>query len=296
MKKILIIDGNWYLHRVWFTMRTTRDLHEALPYSFLSLVFKDACLLKTDRILIAFDGDKVFRKSIYPEYKANRDDPSDGTYVPSEKGGGDTFIKDKKEVYIYLSSLYALLNKLGIPWVQNAKYEADDVLASCADQYSPYVTVVLGAKDKDLYQVLGPKVTMFDSTHKPEPKVLDFKYAEKRKGVPISKMVDYQTLLGDKTDNIPALLTEAKVRNVLSSYTSITDWYKKGSKEDKKWLVKNQPQIIINKKLVKMSRDVPLPELAELIIPKYTASSKLSLPSPWYAYQSFIYPKSKGLF
>lgn len=283
-ERIFIVDGNWYLHRCYFTFKSSRPMEEVLPYSLLALVLKDAVQVKAPRVLVAFDGNSVFRYDIYKNYKASR----------SEKQASKESEEGYKDVYACLPQVRELFARCGVPLIQHKKYEADDVWASAAVQYSAMgYDVVGGGKDKDGFQVLKKGVRLYDSSAKPEPKYMTAEKAEKLKGVPVSKMIMYQTLLGDAIDDIPQVLSPAKAKAVCLKYKSIKDWFEKSDEETQRFIRSKQAQLMINNKLVTLKTDLALPDPAGLRPPKVQIEG---LNQWWYAHQELCWPKSKGLF
>lgn len=286
--RIFFVDANWYLHRTYFIMRTrtSRPLEEVLPHSFLSMVLKDAVAVKATHILIAFDGSSVFRYDIYPDYKRSR---SDKSKVEKEEEG-------YQDVYASLPNIRKLCAKIGVTLVQHKKYEADDFWASAAHQYSALgYDVVGGGKDKDGFQCLKKGVRLYDSSAKPEPKYMTAEKAEKLKGVPISKMIMLQTLLGDAIDDIPQVLSLAKAKAVCNKYKSVKDWMEKADKETRRFILANQAKLILNNKLVTLRTDLALPD-PEALKPAKNRHDDLNLSKWWYAHQDLCWPKTKGLF
>ena len=286
MNKIFCADGNFYLHRCWSTLKTSRPIEDVLPPNFCGLVMKDACLVKATHILVAFDGPSIFRYDLYDNYKGDRREA---------KIQKDDEAEGKKDIYQYLSAVRAYLTKGGITWVQKKKYEADDVLASCLLQYGNIsdTLVIAGTGDKDIYQALHGKHKVYNSGPKEKPIIIDSAKAEKLKGVPISGMIMYQTLLGDKIDSIPQILPPAKARKAVLEWKTFKNWYTKGTKEDKRWLNANQVKLTLNRKLVELVTDLSLPEVHELKVPKLELPQ---MPKAWQAYQELTYPKRKSLF
>lgn len=290
MKKLFAVDGNWYLHRVYYTINPVhRDPASALVYSFISMVLKDALAVQATNLLVAFDGPKVFRYELYPKYKANR----------SEKGSELKVREGFKDVYAYLPSLLSSLSELGIPWTQPNVYEADDVLCSAVNKYGSQCFIYCGTKDKDAYQYLNSNCSLYDSSHKVNgefrPLIIDQEKAEKAKGVKVQQMVAYQTLIGDSIDNVPKIITPLKAKQLLNDYPTISK-----ALRSKEWsyLSTRREDMKLNAKLVKLSTDVPLPELDSLVIPKKELDDEYRkhLPKHYFNYIEFRWPRSKGLF
>ncbi|QBX06699.1 5'-3' exonuclease [Burkholderia phage BcepSaruman] len=296
--KIYVADGNWLLHRVFFTLRTHRPIEEALPYAFLSLVCKDAIATRADRMLIAFDGPKVFRYALYPEYKANRDDKkSSGPVVDTQ------FTQPQGDVYDYLPDVYRLLTEAGITYFQPRKYEADDVLRSVVHEYVPEYSVVCGAQDKDDYQFLGPGVSLYDSSRKgpdgkPKPATITAKSVMEEFGLTPAQFLQYQILLGDPIDNIPRIgnFKPLGIRKKLIEHGTIADWYK-AEPDDQRTFDVNRVKIALNRKLVTLCKGVLPPSTPdEWKPPKVKSDEAHGFPETYHAWHSTLYPKSRGLF
>lgn len=283
-ERIMVIDANWYLHRCYFTYKSSKPMEEQLPYNLLALILKDAVAVRAPYLLVAFDGHSVFRYDVYKNYKASR----------KEKQASKESEEGYKDVYACLPQVRKLFASCGIHVLQHKKYEADDVWASAAVQYSALgYDVVGGGKDKDGFQVLREGVRMYDSSAKPEPKYMTYEKAEKLKGVPISKMVMLQTLIGDPIDDIPQVLSLAKAKAVCRKYGSIKEWFEASDKATKRFIRSKQAQLVINNKLVTLKTDLALPDPKLLKPPK---TQRENMTQWWYAHQDLCWPKTRGLF
>lgn len=282
-----MVDGNYYLYRAWHVLHTDNDIGKALAHLFLSMVCKDAAATKATHLLVAFDGDS-FRYNVYAMYKSER--KLNGKNKSSKAEGS-------KEIYTYLTEVKNYLTEAGITWIQPKDYEADDVGAACAAIATDNIKVIIGTKDKDSYQLLNTNVKMYNSSAKPNPVYITEEKAEKAKGVPIKLMIDYQTLLGDKIDSIPGFTGYGpdKVKKTLMKFGSIKKWLLKGSKEDKRWITENKEDLRRNRKLVTLVKNCVDIDIDELKVPKLKGNNN-KFPKAWHIYQSFLYPKSKGLF
>lgn len=296
MVKLYVPDGNWVLHRAMSTLKTNRAIEEALPYSFVSMIIKDALIVNATHIMVAFDGPKVFRYKIFPNYKITRrekkgmadDDYDDGETTP--------------DLYTYLPNLFALFYKIGIPYYQPRLFEADDVLNSIAFRYRDKHTIIGGAQDKDGYQWLSETSFMYDGSYKHKDgkgtgRFIKAKDAEKKRGVLIHQMVDFQTLIGDPGDDIPPIgdIREAKARKILKEYGSIQNWFKQ-SKKDRVFIRSHLEKMRLNRKLVELSKDaLPPGDIDEWKLPKVKTTDPW-LTKNFHEYYNWLYPKAKGLF
>lgn len=289
--KLFVVDGNWYLHRAYYTINPKyREVKDALVYSFLSMICKDAGKTGCNHLLVAFDGPEVFRYKLYPAYKANRSEAKEGAGIR----------EGFKDVYEYLPYVLQTLSDLGITWVQPRKFEADDVLASAASFYKELDHVYCGTKDKDAYQYLNESVSLYDSSFKvkgePKPREVTFEDVPKLKGVLASQMAAYQCLVGDAIDNIPQVLHPSRAKKLLKTYTTIKSALK--SKEYREELLPHLEKLKLNAKLVSLRKDVELPELPTLKVRRKDIDDDLRkfLPKSYFLLLDQSCPRTKGLF
>ncbi len=205
-KTLTIIDGYGFLFRAYYVLpglSTTSGLPIGGVYGFINMLLK----YLTGYLVIAFDtGEKNFRHEIYHGYKANRQKPPED-----------------------LMPQFAILREAVSAFNLNCEevigYEADDVIATLAKTYSKYddlkITVVTA--DKDLFQLIDEKVSVFDpmkNKHIKEEDVIA------KFGVGPDKLLDLLALTGDASDNIPGVLgigikTAAKLLTEFGSLENI---------------------------------------------------------------------------
>jgi DNA polymerase-1 len=265
------VDGNWVLHRAFHTQGQRKDPGPAIRRVFVSMVCKDALLVKATRILVGFDGDNIFRYKIYRGYKGGR---------VREEGVASP--------YDYLADLLAYLEELGIPFVHNPKVEADDVMCSLASQTRG--PVVVSTKDKDSFQFVRSHVRLLDGSAKPNPKITEYKHVEAKFGVRPELCVDLQTLIGDSIDDIPSILTKGEAIKGLTKWGSLREWLDNDASIRKK-LRPHKDQMKINRKLVRLLPDLELPPTAVNWNKETT-----NVPDSYIGLRNFANPKSKGLF
>lgn len=294
-QRIFAVDGNWYLHRAFYTLRTNRPVEEALPYHLLSMICKDALKVRAHFVCVAFDGPKVFRYKVYDKYKEGRNGPMVEKAEDAPVLTGD--------IYDYLPHIYDLLQKLGICFYQPRTFEADDVLCSVVHAYSGKFDIVCGTTDKDAFQYLKPGVRLFDSSHKnkatnkKEPRYITHEDAERRKGVLCSQMVDYQTLIGDRGDSVPSIkgIGPETAIQIITEHGNLNAWFKASKGEERAFIRSQMENLRRNRKLVELvTTCVPPQEPADWKIHKVKPS--INLPRTYHDYHAFVYPKTRGLF
>jgi 5'-3' exonuclease len=124
-------------------------------------------------------GSTAYRKSIFPDYKANR--------KRSENNGVEFLLKKALPV------LRELLNSYPCKQIEVPECEGDDVIYSLCEKYKDEDITVLSS-DGDLVQLIEffPSVTVYNPVFK--------KYPKENKNLVIEKAI-----CGDRSDNIPGL-------------------------------------------------------------------------------------------
>ena len=97
------------------------------------------------------------------------------------------------------------MRAFGLVPIEQDRYEADDLIATYATQArAKGADVLIISADKDLMQLVGPGVAMFDpaSGDREERRIGPAEVVDYF-GVGADKVVDIQALAGDSTDNVP---------------------------------------------------------------------------------------------
>lgn len=269
---LFAVDGNYYLHKIWFTIANKHKLKKEvlgrlMAKKMLDFVCTDYSKLGATHCVVAFDGGRNFRYDLYPMYKANRNPDGDGK--KARERGDDGL--GRKELYQYLPQVIQLLKRAGIPVIQHPLYEADDILASLAQLPT---NVVLGTRDKDLFQILNAHTRLWFS-EKGYGHFITLKDALKKWGLRHDQFIEYQTLLGDPGDNVPTIPFRKRtgpktIQKLLATHGTIRGIYAGGTPQERQVLIKHQKQIKINRQLVTMVKDVLFPKPSQLKIKKVT--------------------------
>lgn len=200
-RSILLIDANSIASRAWFTD----------PYSYFSMTTR---LLQgwlglpepPTHMAVCFDHAISKRKEMWPAYKAGR---------PQDNG--------RKK---FISCLFTAYSLVGVLAINVPGAEADDVIASLAQDLAPKLDQVLVfSGDSDLLHLVSDKVTVI-GFHKSERKVFSSEEdVINALGVRPDQVIDYKMLAGDTSDNIPGVsgIGPKGARQILSTVNHVED-------------------------------------------------------------------------
>jgi len=115
----------------------------------------------------------------------------------------------------------AMVEALGIPTVEAPGHEADDLIASLALAYRARGEhVVIASADKDLLQLVGDGIRMWDPMR---DRLYDPAAVKAKWGVPPARVADVLALMGDSSDNVPGVpgIGQKRAAALLAEYTSL---------------------------------------------------------------------------
>ena len=188
MKTLLLVDGSSYLYRAFNAMpdlRNRKDEPTGAIYGVLNMLRRLHREIAADYSACIFDAKgKTFREEAYPEYKANRPPMPD-------------------DLARQIEPLLEAIRAMGWPLLIVDGVEADDVIGTLArEAQSRGVRTVISTGDKDIAQLVNPKVTLVNTMSN---ETLDEAGVEEKFGVKPGRMVDYLALVGDAVDNVPGV-------------------------------------------------------------------------------------------
>lgn len=143
-----------------------------------------------------------WRHDIYPAYKANR--------PPAPE-----------DLVAQLTHLDELLTALGLPIVEQAGHEADDLIAELAlAAHAEGTPVVIASSDKDLMQLVRPGVEAWDPMR---DRRYDAAEVERKWGVSPERIPDLFGLMGDSSDNVPGVrgIGPKRANQLLAEYGTL---------------------------------------------------------------------------
>ncbi len=215
-KRLFVIDGHALCYRAYFAfirspLVNSRGQNTSAIFGFARMLLKLIQDQNPDYLVVAFDPPrKSFRFGLYPQYKANREKMPD-------------------ELRSQIEEIKHMLSVLGIKRLEEADYEADDVLGTIAEKYaSKQLEVVLVTGDKDAYQLVGRNVSIYANKKGiTEFEIYDEKAVKEKLGLSPQQVIDYMALTGNTSDNIPGVrgVGEKTAQRLISDYGSLDNIY-----------------------------------------------------------------------
>jgi len=187
-RTLLLVDGSSYLYRAFHALpelKSPQGEPTGAIYGVLNMLRRLAADYEAQARAVVFDAKgRTFRDDQYPEYKAHRAPMPD-------------------ELSAQVEPLSEAIRALGWPVLVVERVEADDVIATLADEATRRGwRSVISTGDKDLAQLVDSRVTLVNTMSN---ETLDIEGVKLKFGVPPEKIVDYLTLVGDAIDNIPGV-------------------------------------------------------------------------------------------
>ena len=187
-KILYLVDGSSYLYRAYHALPNLTNSSGEPTGALLGVANMLRRLLKdagSNEVVVIFDAKgPTFRHEMYDQYKANRPP------MPSE-------LRQQVE------PIHAIVRLLGLPLIQVAGVEADDVIGTlAAGAAAEKMNCVISTGDKDMAQLVNEYVSLINTmtdTH------MDADGVMQKFGVTPAQIVDYLALMGDKSDNIPGV-------------------------------------------------------------------------------------------
>jgi DNA polymerase-1 len=257
---VFLVDGSGYIFRAYHALppinRKTDGLQLNAVFGFCNMLWKLLRDMKDDEkpthLAVVFDkSEKTFRTAMYPDYKAHRPDPPDDLR-PQFK-----FIREA-------------VNAFDLPCLEQDGFEADDLIATYVrEACEAGATATIVSSDKDLMQLVGDCVVMFDTM---KDKRIGRTEVIEKFGVPPEKVIEVQALIGDSTDNVPGVpgIGVKTAAQLIGEYGDLETLLARAGeiKQEKRRqsLIDNAEKARLSKKLVTLDDhvklDVPIGDLA----------------------------------
>ncbi|SCM66780.1 DNA polymerase I [Donghicola eburneus] len=247
-----LIDGSAFIFRAYHALPPLTRKSDGLPIGAVSgfcnmlqrYVEGTAGADAPTHIAVIFDkGSHTFRNDMYDQYKANRE------AMPEDLRPQIPLTREATRAF-------------NIACEEMEGYEADDIIATlCHQARDAGGRVTIVSSDKDLMQLVGDGVVMFDAM---KNKLIDREGVEEKFGVGPERVVDVQALAGDSVDNVPGapgigIKTAALLINEYGSLEDLLDRAEEIKQPKRRQtLIEKREQIELSKRLVELDCKTPL--------------------------------------
>lgn len=281
--RVFLVDASSFVFRSYFqSMNQDRKYNarsDGLPTGavrlfatkVLQFVEDGALGVKPTHLAMILDkSENSFRKALYQPYKANRAAPPEDL-VPQ------------------FPLFRECIRAFGLPAIEQDTYEADDLIATYAEQAKARgADVLIISADKDLMQLVGPRVAFYDPEsgvkgkpgYRPERLLVHGDRFERWsvpaeklgdvteywEGLTPDKIVDIQSLEGDTSDNVPGApgIGRKTAAQLITEFGDLDTVLARAGeiKQQKRRETLVDPEIVarvkLSRELVRLVRDVPV--------------------------------------
>ena len=280
MQNLYLIDGHAVMYRYHHAfynnpLITSKGINTSATWGMANLVTTILKNYPASHIAVIFDPPyRTWRKELYPEYKANRTHADDLT--------------PQLEMAFHMLKVWGVYSSAFRP------LEADDalgILAKMAEAQGIQTYIV--TKDKDFCQLVNDNIKLLDlgkTVGKDEATIIDRDAVKARHGVFPEQIVDYLTLLGDTSDNVPGVEGVGKkgASELLTKYGTLDEIYKNidsFTKKRKENFEQAREGVKIANKLINLALEYKLPvTMDNLIRPHINNTDLLELFEEWEFY------------
>ena len=252
MERLLLLDGNGLIYRGYFALidqplTTSKGELVTAVFGFTNIVLRAIQDATPDQIAVAFDlGKPTFRHERFADYKGTR------TKMPDDMREQIPKVRD-------------VVAALGFPVYEREGFEADDVIATLAGQATAMdldVTILTG--DLDMLQLVGEHTRLMVSLRGGVANTVSYDVAkiDERWGLRPDQMLDYKSLKGDPTDNIPGIpgVGEKTASKLIATWGSLDALYEHldevTPEKLRPLLAEHHETVIESRELMRLVRDV----------------------------------------
>jgi DNA polymerase-1 len=247
-----LIDGSAFIFRAYHALPPLTRKSDGLPIGAVSgfcnmlqrYVEGNTGPDAPTHVAVIFDkGSHTFRNDLYDLYKANRDE------MPEDLRPQMPLTREATRAF-------------NIACEEIQGYEADDIIATLSVQARDaggQVTII--SSDKDLMQLVGDGVVMFDAM---KNRRIDRDGVFEKFGVYPEGVVDVQALAGDSVDNVPGApgIGVKTAALLINEYGDLDTLLERAGEikqpKRRESLVNNAEQIRLSKQLVQLDCATPL--------------------------------------
>ncbi|HET6462459.1 MAG TPA: 5'-3' exonuclease H3TH domain-containing protein, partial [Candidatus Krumholzibacteria bacterium] len=249
---LFLIDGHALAYRSFFALggaalRNSKGEETGAVYGFLNTLLSLDQKYSPSHLAVVFDSEgKTFRHEKFEQYKAQRPGMPDG-------------------LSMQLPVILHALDIMGIKRLAAPGFEADDVIATLARRWEKEHAIQIVSGDKDLLQLVS------DHVHVIRPgknSVLEYELDPTalvaQMGLRANQIVDYLSLVGDTSDNVPGVrgIGEKTALELIQRFDTLDAIYARVDEIEKagvkKRLVEGREAAYHSRELVTLREDAPV--------------------------------------
>jgi DNA polymerase-1 len=254
MKKIILIDGMSLVFRAYHALsqanfKSPNGEPTGAVFGFTNILTNFIEKESPEFIAVAFDTrEPTFRHIQFEQYKANRA-PFPDDLVPQ------------------MPRIKTLIDLLGIPQIELAGFEADDIIGTIAHKLGKDDTFVFCmTSDKDYMQLVNDNVSILRPSMKSSNDfdIISYQGVLDKFGVTPDKIIDVLALIGDAVDNVPGVkgIGEKTAIPLIQQFGNLNNLYDNIDKIDKisvkNKLLQDKENAFMSKELVTLDLNVPI--------------------------------------
>ncbi|HEV8458465.1 MAG TPA: DNA polymerase I [Methylomirabilota bacterium] len=189
--RLFVLDGPGFLYRAYHAipyLSTSKGVPCHAVFGMSTMLWKLLREETPEFFAVAWDPPgPTFREAQFAAYKETR--PG----MPDDLSSQIPYVK-------------TLFEALRLPLLEIPGFEADDVLGTVVDRARAMdLDVVLVTADKDMLQLVAPRVRVLSTTGRGDRVVFDEAAVKGKWGVEPAQIPDLLALMGDSIDNIPGV-------------------------------------------------------------------------------------------
>ncbi|MBI5457600.1 hypothetical protein HY971_02660 [Candidatus Kaiserbacteria bacterium] len=260
-KRLLLLDTHAIVHRAYHALpdlTSSKGEPTGALYGLMTMLLKSIQDLKPDYIVAARDrAEKTHREELFADYKGTR-------------------AKTEEPLVEQLKRTSEVFDAFGIPTLDVAGFEADDVVGTVTEQVAKRkdIETIILTGDMDMLQlVVDGRVTVYRLlTGISNMKFYDEAAVLERYGFGPEHVTDYKGMCGDASDNIKGIkgIGEKTATELIQKFGSIENIYKTLKKHPEEFEKKEiKPRVVkllregerdalFSKQLATIHRDAPV--------------------------------------
>ena len=255
MAKAVVIDGNHTVHRIWNTnsgrsLTTKSGKSSGVVHGFLMSLCTISKQMRTPNITVVWDHRSSHRTNLIQKYNESqgRSDVEialapgmykESRYVDRTDADHRSF---HEGLLPQMRDLQYIVPKLGVRQLTIKGVEGDDLIGLSTEclLVNKADEVIIVSSDHDLWQLLGPKVRMYDPIRKKFFSMNDFKA---KYGVGPEKLPEIRALSGDPKDDIPGIprVGEKTAAKWIAAYGGLNEVMRQASEAPKTPIMSTLP-------------------------------------------------------